>query len=67
MRTDKKLATRFSVGAARLWVRDWISNGNINKQVVFSSKMMKINWKQVASASLTSKEIIFISKSTYSH
>ena len=50
-----------------------IFNGNIdkqvvfgNKQVVFSSKTIKINWKQVGSAPLTSKEIIFISKSTYS-
>ena len=44
-----------------------IFNRNINKIVLFPSKTIKINWKQVRSAFLTLKEIILIPKSTYSH
>ena len=40
-----------------------VFNENITKQVVFSSETLKINWKEVGSAPLTPKEIIFISKS----
>ena len=39
-----------------------IFNGNIIKQLVFSSKTIKITWKEVGSAPLTPKENIFIKK-----